>query len=118
MRSASGSKASRVRMGLLLDPAESLPGGGDSLAHAYRSCSSRHVVQCEDTFELDEIVEIPFEVRVNILQILEFEILQFAAPVKSQADGLSHPLMGNAERNAFARQVGRSGQRVHAAGLS
>src|SRR5215472_14556521 len=65
MRSASGNKASRVCMGLLVDGTKSLAGGGDGLANPLGSGAAQNIVDGENVFEFHEIVDLAVEMRVD-----------------------------------------------------
>src|SRR5258706_15496884 len=117
MRSASGRRASRVCMGLLVDRVESLAETGDSFGDAREGGPAGNIVNRQNVVEGHEIVEIFSKMRVKPLQFWEFEVLQLAlfifVLIERQAHSLADQLMRNAERNAFADQVRCGGKRVH-----
>src|SRR3989442_11892272 len=102
MRSASGKKASRVCMGLLPQRACFLARSGDGLTDKSGSCAPRQVVNCKHVVQLHEVVEVAVEVRINALQFLEQERLQFAMFVQRGANCFADLLMGDTERYTFA----------------
>src|SRR5262249_46345876 len=117
MRSASGNKASRVRMGLLVDRSNSFAGGGNGLANPLGSGAAQNIVDGEDVFEFHEIVEFAIEMRVDGLELLEREVLKFTMLVERKPLRLSHLLMRDAERVSLADQVRGGGECVHVAGF-
>src|SRR5258708_1363959 len=118
MRSASGRRASRVCMGLLVDRVESLAETGDSFGDAREGGPAGNIVNRENVVEGHEIVEIFSKIRVERLQVCELQVLQFACFVERQAHRLADNFMRDAERNAFADKVRCGGKRVQAARLS
>src|SRR5262245_26123328 len=118
MRSASGNRASRVCMGFLARGSQSLPGRDDRLANAPGSCATRDVVKREHALESHEIVEVTFEMRINVLQLFERESLQLARFIESESDRLAYLRMCDSERHALAGEIGCCRERVHIAGFS
>src|SRR6266545_660772 len=117
MRSASGSKASRVCMGLLVDRTEFLANNNNRIAHTRGSCAARHIVDRQYVVECHEPKEIVCEMGIEFLQLREPQFLQLALLVERQSHGLPYQLMSNAEGYALADQIGGRGKRVHVAGF-
>src|SRR5260370_38404151 len=105
MRSASGKKASRVCMGLLPQRACFLARSGDGLTDKSGSCPPRQVVNCKHVVQLHEFVEGAVEVRINALQFLEQELLQFAMFVLRGANLLSNLPVSDTDRHAFRDMI-------------
>src|SRR5215469_3006209 len=115
MRSASGNKASRVCMGLLVDGINPLPGGGDGLANPHGSGAAENIVNGKNVFEFHEIVESGIEMRVDGLQLFQAKFLKLTILVEREAHRLSNLFMRDAKRNSFAHQVRGRGKCVHIA---
>src|SRR6185437_14925820 len=110
MRSASGSKASRVCMGLLVNRSESLARLRNGFIHVHRRGAAGDVVDGQNIFQRDELIEVLLEVRIQLLQVREFQALQFALLVEGKAHGLTDNFMSNSERYALAHEVSRRGE--------
>src|SRR6266404_2536529 len=82
MRSASGSKASRVCMGLLVERAHFLSRRSDGLAHTRRSGAARNVMNGKHVIKFHETVKICAEIRIDTLQFSQCELLQLASLVQ------------------------------------
>src|SRR5438552_15362340 len=117
MRSASGSRASRVCMGLLVDRTESLAGTGKRFANAGWRGASQNVVNCKHVVQRHEGVEVLCEMGIQLLQLRELQVLQFALLVESQTHSFADQFMRNPKRDAFADQIRGTRKRVHVAGF-
>src|SRR5436305_4743031 len=105
MRSASGSKASRVCMGILTGGRNFASCRGDGFPYARRRGAAGNVVNRQHVFELHEIEKIGVEVRVNGPEIGKRQVLQFAAFFKRKANRLPDLLMRDAEWIALACEL-------------
>src|SRR5207253_455322 len=111
--SASGRKASRVRMGLLLQSTRLLPCGGDSLMDACWHGSAGNIVDGKHVAEPHKIIEIVIELRSDASQLLEREALQLTLVVEGEADCFTDVLVRDAERHTFLHEIGGGGEGVH-----
>src|SRR3954471_5581395 len=118
MRSASGSTASRVCMGLLVDGTEFLARRGQCFANAFWRGATGNIMDGEDIFEFHKIVKIIAEVRIDIPQLLKREILQLALIVECQSYGFADLLMRNSKRHALVREISGRRKGIHVAGRS
>src|SRR5512141_2975578 len=113
MRSASGSKASRVCMGLLPDRAESRPRNGDCLFHARWRCAAGDIVDREHVLQTHKLVEVFCKMRIELLQLRQLKIVEFAPFIECQPDGLSDDFVRNAEWHTLAHKISRRRKCVH-----
>src|SRR5581483_1424135 len=102
MRSASGSKASRVCMRLLVDRTKPLARRGNCIFYSRGSRAAGYIVDCENIVQAHKPEEVLCEVRIELLQVCKFQGLQFALLIERDAHGLAHDLVRNAERHALA----------------
>src|SRR6476646_7077012 len=102
MRSASGSSASRVCMGLLLNRTKSLACAGNRFANTGGRGASGNVVNCEYVVQRHERVEVLCKMGVELLQLRELQVLQFALLVQRQTHSFADQFMRNSKRDAFA----------------
>src|SRR5215471_8532213 len=117
MRSASGSKASRVCMGLLMDRAEPLSGGANGFLNSRGSCAAGGVMDCKDVLQGNEFEKILSKMRIEFLQVCQLQVLQFAVPVECQAHSFADDFVRNAEWHALADKIGRRGEGIHVTGF-
>lgn len=67
--------------------------------------------------ERDVGEEVFLEVFAELLQVSQWESVQFDVPVEAETDGITDDLMGFAERDTLVREVGGCGHGVEVAGL-
>src|SRR6185312_12070634 len=118
MRSASGSRASRVCMRLLMNGTEFFPRRCQRFANPFWRGTTSNIVNGKNILKLHEFVKIIAEMGINIPQLLNREALQFALLVKRQPHSLPDLLVRNPKRHALARQIRGSSKGIHVTGGS
>src|SRR5260370_34166212 len=117
MRSASGSKASRVCMGLLVARGEFFPRCRNRLADPLGSRAAWDIVNSEDVIEFQEIENVLVKMRINASQRFELQFLQLTLCSQCNAQRFPDLFVRNAKRNPFANQICRGSKGIHVARL-
>src|SRR6476660_10359366 len=99
MRSTSGRMALRVCAMSLLQGGELLPRGVERLVHPVRRGAAGHIVTGQNGLDLQRVIEIALEGRVEFTQFLERELLELALMLQTPLHGLGHNFMRLSKRH-------------------
>src|SRR5262249_7695874 len=113
IRSTSGRMALRACSMRLLQGGQLLAGVADGLLHALRRSAARNIMAAHHGFKLELLGDVRAQGRAELVELLEREVLQFAAASNALLHRVSDDLMGLAEGNTCLNQVRGCGEGIH-----
>src|SRR5437868_12652756 len=115
IRSTSGRIALRVSMECLLERANALFEIFKSRSHLCGSGAAWNIMTTKDSFQRDRGIKIAVKRWIELLQILQTQVGQLTATIKTRAYSLAYTLVRSTKWNSLCCEVGCSSHCVHKA---
>src|SRR6185369_10445755 len=115
--SASGNRASRVRMDVLPHGFNFHSGIGDGLPNPCRSGAARYIVDGKHCLQTEAGKEILIKSWIQFTKFLQGQICQLTISFDADLHRIANYFVGQTERNSALHQVGGTGPGVHESGL-